>query len=151
MVFVRNDMCSISLLFNAVYFGWFYSQTGKRLMAKCRMLLTENEELGKVISSGRMAKLEGEIALEKTLVQEMKKSQEGEQCPLLTALRVKGRDLWSVSQWSVTCPSPLNQLYSTMNKYNMRHGIFLYYIFHNNNNNVDCSHGPYIDSSWFDF
>ncbi|MRC57051.1 hypothetical protein GH877_30895, partial [Bacillus thuringiensis] len=27
------------------------SQTGKRLMAKCRMLLTENEELGKVISS----------------------------------------------------------------------------------------------------
>ena len=46
-------------------------------MAKCRMLLTENEELGKVISSGRTAKLEGEIALEKTLVQEMKKSQEG--------------------------------------------------------------------------
>ena len=46
-------------------------------MAKCRMLLQENEELGKVISSGRTAKLEGEIALEKTLVQEMKKSQAG--------------------------------------------------------------------------
>ena len=55
----------------------FFSQTGKRLMAKCRMLLQENEELGKVISSGRTAKLEGEIALEKTLVQEMKKSQAG--------------------------------------------------------------------------
>ena len=41
------------------------------------MLLQENEELGKVISSGRTAKLEGEIALEKTLVQEMKKSQAG--------------------------------------------------------------------------
>jgi hypothetical protein len=51
------------------------SQTGKRLMAKCRMLLQENEELGKVISSGRTAKLEGEIALEKTLVSEMKISQ----------------------------------------------------------------------------
>ncbi|XP_064605008.1 pre-mRNA-splicing regulator WTAP-like isoform X2 [Liolophura sinensis] len=51
------------------------SQTGKRLMAKCRMLHQENEELGKVLSSGRIAKLEGEIALEKTLVQEMKKSQ----------------------------------------------------------------------------
>ncbi|XP_074662402.1 pre-mRNA-splicing regulator WTAP-like [Tubulanus polymorphus] len=51
------------------------SQTGKRLMAKCRMLLQENDELGKVVSSGRIAKLEGDIALEKTLVQEMKKSQ----------------------------------------------------------------------------
>ena len=47
-------------------------------MAKCRMLLQENEELGKVISSGRTAKLEGEIALEKTLVAEMKKGQAGE-------------------------------------------------------------------------
>ena len=46
-------------------------------MAKCRMLLQENEELGKIISSGRTAKLEGEIALEKTLVGEMKKSQAG--------------------------------------------------------------------------
>ncbi|CAE1299602.1 WTAP [Acanthosepion pharaonis] len=51
------------------------SQTGKRLMAKCRMLLQENEDLGKLIASGRTAKLEGEIALEKTLVQEMKKNQ----------------------------------------------------------------------------
>ncbi|XP_013416555.1 pre-mRNA-splicing regulator WTAP [Lingula anatina] len=51
------------------------SQTGKRLMAKCRMLLQENEELGKVISSGRTAKLEGEIALEKKLVEELKNSQ----------------------------------------------------------------------------
>ncbi|XP_067674076.1 pre-mRNA-splicing regulator WTAP-like [Haliotis asinina] len=52
------------------------SQTGKRLMAKCRMLLQENEELGKMIASGRTAKLEGEIALQKTLVTEMKKNQE---------------------------------------------------------------------------
>lgn len=54
-----------------------FSQTGKKLMVKCRMLLQENEELGKVIASGRTAKLEAEIALEKTLVQEMKKSQAG--------------------------------------------------------------------------
>ncbi|KAK3585516.1 hypothetical protein CHS0354_022925 [Potamilus streckersoni] len=51
------------------------SQTGKRLMAKCRMLLQENEEFGKTIASGRIAKLEGEIALQKTLVQEMKNNQ----------------------------------------------------------------------------
>ncbi|XP_062566979.1 pre-mRNA-splicing regulator WTAP-like [Saccostrea cucullata] len=51
------------------------SQTGKRLMAKCRMLLQENEELGKVITSGRTAKLEGEIAVQKQLVQEMKGNQ----------------------------------------------------------------------------
>ncbi len=46
-------------------------------MAKCRMLLQENEELGKVISSGRTAKLEGEIALQKKFVDEMKISQAG--------------------------------------------------------------------------
>lgn len=47
-------------------------------MAKCRMLLQENEELGKMISSGRTAKLESEIALQKTMVAEMKNSQDGE-------------------------------------------------------------------------
>ncbi|XP_021360342.1 pre-mRNA-splicing regulator WTAP-like isoform X1 [Mizuhopecten yessoensis] len=51
------------------------SQTGKRLMAKCRMLLQENEELGKVINSGKTAQLEGEIALQKSLVQEMTTNQ----------------------------------------------------------------------------
>lgn len=47
-------------------------------MARCQMLLQENEELGKTISSGRTAKLEGEIALQKTLVTEMKNNQSGE-------------------------------------------------------------------------
>lgn len=51
------------------------SQTGKRLMARCQMLLQENEELGKTIASGRTAKLEGEISLMKTLVTEMKNNQ----------------------------------------------------------------------------
>ena len=73
-----------------------FSQTGKRLMAKCRMLLQENEELGKVISSGRTAKLEGEIALEKTLVQEMKKSQAGNSCQeiLLAQVSLTFRETW---------------------------------------------------------
>lgn len=52
------------------------SQMGKRLMAKCRMLLQENEDLGKMISSGRTAKLEAEIALQKTMVTEMKTNQD---------------------------------------------------------------------------
>ena len=51
------------------------SGTGKRLMAKCRQLYQENEELGKMISSGRLAKLEGELSLQKKLTQEMKKNQ----------------------------------------------------------------------------
>ncbi|XP_059476877.1 pre-mRNA-splicing regulator female-lethal(2)D isoform X2 [Neocloeon triangulifer] len=51
------------------------SNTGKRLMAKCRLLYQENEELGKVISSGRIAKLEGELALQKSFSDEVKKSQ----------------------------------------------------------------------------
>lgn len=55
----------------------FFSNTGKRLMAKCRLLYQENEELGKVISSGRIAKLEGELALQKSFSDEIKKSQSG--------------------------------------------------------------------------
>lgn len=51
------------------------SVTGKRLMAKCRQLLQENEDLGKMISSGRLAKLEGELAMQKALCEEMKKNQ----------------------------------------------------------------------------
>lgn len=47
-------------------------------MARCRTLLKENEELGKQISQGRIAKLEGEIALEKKLVEEMRVAQNGE-------------------------------------------------------------------------
>merc|ERR1712142_379505 len=51
------------------------SATGKRLMAKCRQLYQENEDLGKMIASGRLAKLEGELALQKNLSEEMKKNQ----------------------------------------------------------------------------
>ncbi|XP_046650159.1 pre-mRNA-splicing regulator WTAP-like isoform X1 [Daphnia pulicaria] len=52
-----------------------YSNTGKRLMAKCRLLYQENEELGRMISSGRLAKLEGDLALQRNFSEEMKKSQ----------------------------------------------------------------------------
>lgn len=51
------------------------SNTGKRLMAKCRLLYQENEELGRMISSGRLAKLEGDLALQKSFSEEVKKSQ----------------------------------------------------------------------------
>ena len=44
-------------------------------MAKCRQLLQENEDLGKMISSGRLAKLEGELAMQKNMCEEMKKGQ----------------------------------------------------------------------------
>jgi hypothetical protein len=47
-------------------------------MAKCRMLYQENEELGKMITSGRLAKLESDLALQNSLTEEMKKSQSGE-------------------------------------------------------------------------
>jgi len=41
------------------------------------MLLQENEDLGKSMSSGRIAKLEGDIALQKRLIEEMKNSEKG--------------------------------------------------------------------------
>ena len=47
-------------------------------MAKCRLLYQENEELGRMISSGRLAKLEGDLALQRNFSEEMKKSQSGE-------------------------------------------------------------------------
>ena len=46
-------------------------------MAKCRLLYQENEELGRMISSGRLAKLEGDLALQRNFSEEMKKSQSG--------------------------------------------------------------------------
>lgn len=51
------------------------SNTGKRLMAKCRLLYQENEELGKITSSGRIALLEGELELQKKFSEEVRKSQ----------------------------------------------------------------------------
>lgn len=51
------------------------STTGKRLMAKCRLLHNENEELGKEMSTGWVAQLNGNLALQKKFSEEMKKSQ----------------------------------------------------------------------------
>ncbi|XP_042205532.1 pre-mRNA-splicing regulator WTAP-like isoform X2 [Homarus americanus] len=51
------------------------SNTGKQLMAKCRLLIKENEELGRMITSGRLAKLEGDLALQRNFSEELKRSQ----------------------------------------------------------------------------
>ncbi|KAM3965759.1 pre-mRNA-splicing regulator female-lethal(2)D [Aphomia sociella] len=51
------------------------SNTGKKLMAKCRLLHQENEDLGRMTSSGRIAKLEGDLALQNSFSEELKKSQ----------------------------------------------------------------------------
>ncbi|XP_018327965.1 pre-mRNA-splicing regulator female-lethal(2)D [Agrilus planipennis] len=51
------------------------SNTGKRLMAKCRLLYQENEELGKITSSGRVALLEGDLELQKKFSEEVRQSQ----------------------------------------------------------------------------
>jgi hypothetical protein len=42
----------------------------KRLMAKCKKLLQENEELGKIISSGNIAQLENDLAYHKEILNE---------------------------------------------------------------------------------
>ena len=47
------------------------------LMARCKKLLDENEQLGKMISSNNVAKLEGEISLQNRLLSNMKNSQKG--------------------------------------------------------------------------
>ena len=52
-------------------------------MSKCRLLYQENEELGKMIESGRIAKLEGELALQKKFSDELKKTQSGQSLNLM--------------------------------------------------------------------
>ncbi|XP_057307594.1 pre-mRNA-splicing regulator WTAP-like [Hydractinia symbiolongicarpus] len=52
------------------------SVTGKKLMAKCRKLILENQELGKQLSQGRIAQLEAELALQKKYSEELKGSQD---------------------------------------------------------------------------
>ncbi|CAF2117805.1 unnamed protein product [Rotaria magnacalcarata] len=51
------------------------SKTGKMLMARCKKLLEENEQLGKIVSSDNVAKLEGEISLQNQLLLNMKDAQ----------------------------------------------------------------------------
>ena len=63
--------------FNWIRTRLFYSVTGKKLMAKCRMLIQENQELGRQLSQGRVAQLEAELALQKKYSDELKGSQDG--------------------------------------------------------------------------
>lgn len=54
-------------------------------MARCRQLYQENEELGQRVASGKVAKLEGDLALYRSFAQEMKQNQK-EQDELLLEL-----------------------------------------------------------------
>jgi hypothetical protein len=47
------------------------------LMARCKKLLEENEQLGKLVSSDNVAKLEGEIVLQNRLLSNVKDAQKG--------------------------------------------------------------------------
>lgn len=47
------------------------------LMARCKKLLEENEQLGKIVSTDNVAKLEGEIALLNRLLSNIKDAQKG--------------------------------------------------------------------------
>ena len=47
------------------------------LTARCKKLLEENEQLGKIISSDNIAKLESEIGLQNRLLSNMKDTQKG--------------------------------------------------------------------------
>ncbi|GAQ82071.1 hypothetical protein KFL_000990210 [Klebsormidium nitens] len=49
-----------------------HSKNGKMLMAKCRTLQEENEEIGREMSEGKMHELENKLALQKQLNVEMK-------------------------------------------------------------------------------
>jgi hypothetical protein len=48
------------------------------LMARCKKLVEENEQLGKIVSTDNVAKLEGEIALQNRLLSNIKDAQKGQ-------------------------------------------------------------------------
>lgn len=54
-----------------------HSLTGKKLMAKCRLLQEENDELGEKLAEGRIHKLEAELALQKEYCEELKRCLNG--------------------------------------------------------------------------
>jgi hypothetical protein len=60
-------------------------------MAKCRRLITENEELGKMVEAGRLARLEGELAMTRKEADQLKNGQSGS-CRLLPFSSVGGAD-----------------------------------------------------------
>lgn len=47
------------------------------LMARCKKLLEENEQLGKIVSSDNVAKLESEIAMQNQFLSSVKDAQKG--------------------------------------------------------------------------
>lgn len=47
---------------------------GKKLMARCRQLIEENQELGKQLCDGRVAQLAGALSMSQALVTELRKS-----------------------------------------------------------------------------
>lgn len=57
-------------------------------MAKCRMLIQENQELGRQLSQGRIAQLEAELALQKKYSEELKSSQDGERSGSIHELHI---------------------------------------------------------------
>lgn len=76
---VSLKICQFAILtsFLNIIFFLADSNTGKRLMAKCRLLYQENEDLGKMTSNGRLSMLQSDIALQKSFSEEVKKSQSG--------------------------------------------------------------------------
>jgi hypothetical protein len=53
------------------------SITGRKLIAKCKLLQEENEELGLQMSEERIHKLENELALQRDLSEEYKRGLQG--------------------------------------------------------------------------
>jgi uncharacterized coiled-coil protein SlyX len=49
------------------------SITGKKLLAKCRLLQAENEEFDTLLSDERIHRLENELSLQRELTEELKK------------------------------------------------------------------------------
>lgn len=79
-------------------------------MAKCRMLIQENQELGRQLSQGRIAQLEAELALQKKYSEELKSSQDGEKVTSLVFVLLTF-PIWCLFPDKCVCsrsPSELN-------------------------------------------
>ena len=98
-------------------------------MAKCRMLIQENQELGRQLSQGRIAQLEAELALQKKYGDELKSSQDGEGkhtfsfIPLLPDLLIVLNSTLLLLHFSISTLLliPLYHIYSTLSTPTLYH------------------------------
>ncbi|CAD7671370.1 unnamed protein product [Nyctereutes procyonoides] len=82
------------------------NELSKKLMAKCRMLIQENQELGRQLSQGHIAQVEAELALQKKYSEELKAGMQSNILVLQPQLKETCQQLAQYQQQQSQAPAP---------------------------------------------